>query len=478
MKVEFSSHSGRDSLNPSAQTGRLLNCYREPLVPGGKGQYQIRAVPGMEPFSSIDRVLMRALTVYDGKMLAICGGALFRADRPGVILADVGESADTTVSQNTGVLTIAANGTYQTWDGTALATPAPGALSDPGVEIGSVSYLGGYTILTERDGRRFQWSALADPKTFSGLDFASAETTDAPIIRGVVWRDVLMLFKRDSLEQWTRTGLASAKAFQRIPGGDIETGLADFGLVTLLPNGLAFVGSDGRVYIWGGSLTPISTPPVEVMLTEKRPERMFFYERRGHGFICLVFRDAPAWCYDVATGEWHERGEDDGPWSARASVKFNGKWFVGTDTGQVARLSSRCADFGRPLVRRARSLPVANAKPFIVHRVELFPRVGMDRQSDAGALLDDDEVALGYSATRILGDDGADGREAQIGIRTSRDGLTWGPLKERSLGQPGRFQTVVKWLNLGQFRRMASFELVLSSTTDIPIISTAEVEIS
>lgn len=478
MKVEFSSQSGRDSLNPAAQTGRLLNCYREPLIPGGKGQYQIRSVPGMQHFASVDRVLMRALTVYGGKMLTICGGGLFRADRPGALLGEVGESPETSISENTGVLTIAASGRYFTWDGTDLKTPSPGVLGDSGVEVGSVSYLGGYTILTERNGRRFQWSALVDPSSFNGLDFASVETTDKPIIRGVVWRDILMLFKEDSLEQWARTGQAGPYAFQRIPGGDIETGLADYGLVTLLPNGLSFVSSDGRIYLWGGSLVPISTPPVEVALTESSPERMFFYERRGHGFICVIFRNAPAWCYDLATGEWHERGADDAAWQARVSVKFGGDWYVGTDTGKIARLVSRCADFEAPLIRRARSLPVANSRPFVVRRLELFPRVGQDRQSDGGAILDDDERLLGYSANRVLGDRGPEGREAQIGLRTTRDGQTWGPVKERSLGQPGKLAQIVKWLNLGQFRRMAAFELVMSSTTDIPVLSVAEVEIT
>jgi len=451
MKVEFAAQSSRDGLNPSANTARMVNCYPEPLPPGGKGAYQIRAVPGMAAFSDLARVWMRAAAVYDGALHAICGGALFSIAANGTPteLAEVGDSAEAGLAENTGKLTIVSAGAYHTWDGTTLNTPSTGAITD----VASVSYLGSYTILTELGGRRIQWSGLADPDAFSGLDFASAETTDKPLIRGVVWRDVLMLFKAESIEQWARTGGAGPDAFQRIPGADMDIGLRSYGLVTTFPAGLAFASSDGKIMLFAGAMRPISTPPVEVALTENGPQRMFYYERRGHGFICVTFASGAAWCYDIATNSWHERDENGAPWSAVLSLKWGNDWYVGSDMGRMAKLTPRCEDFGSIMVRRAVSLPLYQSKPFTVAKLELFPRMGLDTQSDGPP----------------------DEREAQISIRTSRDGVTFGPEKARSLGVAGRYDLRASWRNLGQFQQTAVFEARISALEDIPLMSSAEV---
>jgi hypothetical protein len=473
MRVEFAAQSSRDGQNVSANTARLVNCYLEPLMPGAKGQSQIRAVPGMEAFADLGKVWMRAVAVYDDQLHAVCGGDLFRIAADGTVetLDSVGESPETTMADNTGFLTIVANGDYFTWDGTTLNTPSPGAIT----EVGSVSYLGGYTILTEKDGRRIQWSALADPETFSGLDFASAETTDKAIIRGVVWRDVLMVFKAQSIEQWARTGGAGPDAFQRIPGADFDIGLRGHSLVASFPAGLAFASSDGKIMLYAGGLRPISTPPMESALAQYTPLRMFYYEQRGHGFICVTFQGAAAWCYDLATGEWHEREEDGGAWTAAASIKWGENWFVGSDTGRVAKLVARCRDFNVRMVRMARSLPMLLPKPTVIASLELFPRMGMDRQANDDTILDDGESALSDDELHFLGDGGPDDQEAQISIRTSRDGVVFGPEKVRSLGQPGQHDLRVIWRQLGQFRSIACFEVRLSSDTDIPLASSGEV---
>lgn len=473
MKVEFAAQSSRDGLNPSANTARLVNCYLEPAMAGGKGAYQIRAVPGMAAFADLGRVWTRAMSVYEGVLHVICGGGLFRIANTGAatLIAEVGNTEEAGLAQNTGKLTIASGGAYYTWDGSALNTPATGAVTD----VASVSYLGGYTILTELGGRLVQWSGLADPETFNGLHFASAETTDKPLIRGVVWRDVLLLFKAESIEQWAVTGLAGPDALRRIPGADMDIGLRGYGLVATFPAGLAFASSDGKIMLYAGAMRPISTPPVEVALTESGPQRMFYYERRGHGFICVTFASGPAWCYDIATGVWHERDEHGRPWSASASVKCGHTWLVGTDTGRVAKLTERCMDFGSLMVRRAVSLPLYQSQPFTVAKLELFPRMGADKQGPGETVLDDGAALLADNELHPLGDDGPDGREAQISIRVSRDGVTFGPEKVRSLGVTGRYDLRSVWRNLGQFRQTATFETRLSSVEDIPLMSSAEV---
>ena len=114
MKVEFTSQSGRDGVNPSAQTGRLINLFREPLVAGAKAGYQLRAVSGMAQIADLDRVFMRDLRVFNGNLLSLCGGMLSRITANGVVteIGEVGDSEASNLSENTGYATIVADGSY------------------------------------------------------------------------------------------------------------------------------------------------------------------------------------------------------------------------------------------------------------------------------------------------------------------------------------------------------------------------------
>lgn len=455
-KVEFAGQSARDGLNAANNPARLINLYREPLVPGGRGGYTLRSVPGMASFADLGRVFMRALAPYNGNILAVCGGYLYSITPAGAVteIGSVGDSAETTIDVNTGIATIVANGDYYTWNGTTLTLVATGAVTD----AGSVLQLGSYTLVTELNGRKLQWSNLAVPGTFNALNFASAEITDDAIIRGIVVGDRILLLKASGFEQWTGTGLSGADAFQRISGAQVETGLASYGLVTTYPNGAAMVGTDGKVHAWNGAqLVPVSTPPVEVALSEYGPQRMFYYERRGHGFICITFTSALAWCYDIATGEWHERAENDGPWSVTASTRLGTTWYAGSDTGHIATLSPVCRDFGEPLIRRAISRRMDGAGRFTISKVEAFPRIGLDVQNDDG--------------------DPANA-EAMVSLMTSRDGgQTFGAEKPRSVGALGAYETRLTWRALGQFRSAVA-QFVLSCPADVPLLAEIDVEVA
>jgi hypothetical protein len=452
-KVEFVGSSARDQTNVKANPSRLVNGYREPVMPGGKAQFVLRSVLGMEDFAQLSGVFARDMTVFLGDLAVISGAALYRITTAGAV-TNVGALTDdpnTSTAENNGTLCIVSGGQYRTSDGATVSIPiSTGAITN----AGSVAYLGGYTLVSELNGRKVQWSGLVDPATFNGTHFASAEITTDPIIRHIAFKDALYIFKASGFERWGITGQAGANAFARIDGAQQEPGLKAFGLITSYPNGFAYVSSDGKVMaIAGGGLAPISTPPVEVALSENSPAKMHYYERRGHGFICLTFSDVMAWCYDIATGEWHERGEDDGPWTARVSAKLGNDWYIGADAGRVAKLSPACTDFGAPLVRRYVSRTLSQSERFSLAKIEAYPRVGLDTQtvSDLNA--------------------------ATVVLKTSRDGATWSEPKARSVGVTGAYQTRLTWRSLGLFRD-ATVELSVSSTADIPLLAEIDVEVA
>lgn len=447
-KVEFAGQSARDADNPAGNPSRLVNAYREPMVPGGRSGGVLRAVPGMADFAEVNAVFVRAMSEFSGAIMAIVGESLYRINSDGSVLfvGDIDATDDIAgLDQSTGYVVAVAGRKYWHWNGTTLTTIAAGNVPNPA----SIAYLGGYVIVSDYGTRVFGWSGLANPTAWSGLDFASAEITPDPIIRLVAFKDALYIFKSSGFERWAVTGAAGPDAFQRIGGAQEEPGLLSYGLIVTFPNGLSYVGSDGRVYVFG--IGPISTPPVEVAIERLSPERMFYYEQRGHGFICLVFGETFAWCYDTATGEWHERSQEDGPWQAKASVKVGASWYVGTDAGKIAQLTDMCADFGSPMVREFVSRTLETGDRFIVSKIEAFPRIEGDVQGDG------------------------DTTEAKVTLEMSRDGgFTYGLAKDRGVGAVGAYETRLVWRSLGQFRK-ATMKLSLSSTTDIPLLSEIDV---
>ncbi|MGB1215819.1 MAG: hypothetical protein ACPG4X_20795, partial [Pikeienuella sp.] len=374
--VEFVGQSARDSDNVSSNTSRLLNCYREPVVPGGATGHVLKSVLGQEAFADLSTVLLRDMQVVDGMIYAAAGGALYEVSSAGVSTnrGAVPDDENTSIAGNFGSVAVVSGGTYSLWDGTALTTPTGGAFTN----FGSVCYVGGYSVFTQLNGRQFQWSALADASTLDALNFQTADSRDDKNIRGVALNGRLLVFKERSIETWYITGQAGANVFGRVAGGTIDTGLKDFNLLAEFPGGIFFVGDDGIVYLMSGALQPVSTPPVETAVSQSNPTHCYLYEDEGHKFLCIRFSDRPTWCYDLSTGEWHERAEGrlHGPWSVTTTVELGGNWYAGNINAVINRLARTNEDLGDELRNRAVSFEVYNdGQRFKVAEVEILGRV-------------------------------------------------------------------------------------------------------
>lgn len=424
MELRFVGQSARDADNLTGATSRLVNVYPEPTV---GGQPWLKSVLGMDEHAQLDGVFVRALDEVGGVLYAACGGKLvsIAADGSITILGAVTDGAEATISGNNGKVLCCIGGKYYMWDGLALTEPAAGAFS----AFGSVTYLANYTILTEVGGIKVQWSKLGDASDLDGLNFATADGRDDRIVRALAINGVLWIFKETSREAWYETGQAGPDAFLRMAGGVYDIGLAGFGLIAPIVGSAFLIGSDGRAHLVNGNgLQPISTPPVETAIKSFRPKHCFSYEDEGHTFCVVTFKDCPAWVYDVATGEWHERAEgaDLGPWGAAVSAQWNGRWYVGRDTGEVSVLRRTNRDGALPLVREVTSETLRlDGRRFAVRELELFPRQGF-----------------------------ADGT---MGLTLSRDGgLTWGEEKARAIGPVGNYGGRIIWRNLGLARQLTA----------------------
>lgn len=425
-QIEFFGQSVADGDNIAANPSRLVNLYREPVPSGGRGGAVLKSVPGLQPFSQLPGVFTRQIAEIDGKLFAVVGARLYEIATDGgyVDRGAIADDENTTIAGNNGNVTIVANGDYYLWNGTTLTNPTPGAFSD----FGSHDYIGNYTVLTELNGRRFQWSDIADPADLPGLNFSTADGRDDNLIRPFAINGVLYLFKQTSHEVWYVTGGSGANAFERQAGGVVDVGLKAHNLICRIPGAAFFVGDDNRAHLVSGQVQPVSTPAVETAIKDKRPRACFAYEDEGHTFCVITFRDCAAWVYDVALGEWHERAEGVtlDPWSATTATKFNGEWYCGRDDASLFQFAKIGTDDNGPLIREATSRTLhQDGQRFSVSELELFPRQGF--------------------------------QSASIELEISRDGgLVWTPPKVRTIGPVGNYAGRVIWRNLGQCRQITA----------------------
>lgn len=454
-QLEFVARSSRDSDFVAATTERLVNLFCEPLPEGAQARFVLKSVLGSQQLADLDGAFVRAFAQVPAsdlteRLFALCGGRLVQIDAAGVQLdrGAVPDDVVSSISGNRGDVTMTADGRYFVWDGSTLSEPTAGAFSS----FGSVEFLGGYTLLTEKGGRRFQWSALADPATLPGLNFASAEARDDVILRGLAINGNYWIFKATSVEIWALTGQANENAFSQIPGTTIENGLLAFGLVTKIPSGAFYVSTDGKAYIASGAQArPVSNPAVETAISQGTPTDCFYYEDEGHSFCVIRFAGRPAWVLDLATNLWHERATLSGPWRATGSARAFGAWHVSGNGGLIETLQRNNVDGAQPLIRRAvsRTLYIEGNR-FRIPMVEFLGRMG---RSDLG-------------------------RPASIVMRVSRDGgLTFGNERTASMGALGQYEQRAVFRSLGQARRLV-VDVTLSDPADLTLLSSANVVVA
>lgn len=474
--IEFAGQSARDPDSRAANSSRLINCHREKV--GGRTDYVLRKVLGMVAFTSVNAVFCRAMH-WDGTYIfAAVGGYLWRISSDGTTtsIGAIIDSAETTIASNNGILTVTAGGTYYNYDGATLTTPGTGAFSD----MGSLTFIGQRTVITERGGRRFQWSDVADATTLGG-SFATTESRDDNNLRVLAHAGILWFFKERSIERWYED---ATDVFAPVSGGTIDVGLKSYGLICKTPAAVFFVGSDGKAYLVGSEIKPVSNVAVETAIEQGTPDSCFYYRDEGHEFVCIHFEDRPAWVFDLSALEWHERAEglDLGPWSATQCVEaWNGDFITGNTTGSFNQLARVSNDIGEPLISQATGHSIrVDGNRFRVAKAEVFGKLGVSSgampvilqiaglevldASDGGALL-------------ILDDSGI-ARDPKVMLEVSRDyGITFGEPKVRSLGVPGDYDITVRWRSLGQFRSFTP-RLSWADNTDITIDATMSVALA
>jgi len=443
MLLEFAGQSASDPDNGWANTSRLLNCYREFA---GDGVTVVKPVLGVALFGDGLPGPARATARVNGQLYHVQNGTLYRYSESGsrMVLGSVVDSPVTSISGNNSYVAIAAGGVYYVFDieDETLTEIEPGPLES----VIDVVFFGQRTVLLN-SGRKVAWSALADPTSLDGLDFATTEARDERNLRALPIAGVLWIFKETSIEQWQNTPTGP----QAIVGGAMEPGLKARNLLTQTPNGAFFIGSDNKAYyVRGGAMQPVSTVGVETSIQTEGPEDCVYYQDEGHEMCVITFPSRPAWCFDISTGEWHERPD----FRVRTAASAYGKFFVSRDDFGIYELARNGLDFVGGLVCTVVGRTVANgANWFTVARMHVECQVGVVSRGE---------------------DTSVERQTAALLLNVSKDqGNSYGQTKTRSLGFIGDHNTEVVWRSLG---RMKQFTPKLSWSDPITISAKATVD--
>lgn len=441
-------YAARSPSDPAANPANLVNLYPEPAMDGSKTAHFLRSAVGLTEWGDAGETWCAAMFPMDNTLYAVFGDRLHRFGTGGghSVLGDV-QRGRASMARNGDRLTVVSGGQYYVTDNDVISSPTPGAFD----AFGSVAFLAGRTVLTERGGQRVQWSDVNDPAELDGLNFGIADQRDDDLVRVLNSSGVLMLFGERSTEIWGVTGQGGSSAFALIPGAVRDTGLAGYDLVTPAGGAVFLVANDGIAYIAAGTeWRAVSTPPVNRAIEAGGARSCVYWEDGGHKFAAIVFTDRPAWVYDLATGLWHTRaeGRQEGPWRVATAVPFDGGWRFGAHDGKVYSPVRDGTDAGGIYYRRATSLPIERAGQwFSVARLAVGASNGQQVTAD----------------------------EVFLTLETSRDGVTWGPAVARGLGFDGDFLKRAEWRAVGRSKQM-TFRLSMTAPCDFSLWSDVEVD--
>jgi hypothetical protein len=308
----------------------------------------------------------------------------------------------------------------------------------------TVEYFSGYFVFIDPATQTFYKSALEDALTIDPLDFATANAAPDKLIGMAVTGKALLLLGEAVGEVWQDAGLADF-TFQANTGALIQAGLLGAHTVKGLDNSIFWLGRDvggaGIVYrLEGFQARRISTMAVEQAIQRAISDGedmtkavAYSYQQGGHSFYVLQVPGLDTtWCYDAASGQWHERAELVNGDYAQHRIRYHaycyGKHLGAGDDDVIYEYDVDAND---------------NAGDVLV-RDRISPHYATPRM---------DRIQFGAFELDCTVGKGKGDEEAKVLLRYSNDGgLTWGNWREGTLGKLGERYARARFLRCGSAR--------------------------
>ena len=306
---------------------QTINFY--PEIPPGSAKVPgwLVPTPGLEPFVVLDNAPIRALFSQDGRTFAVSGTSFYEifANRTvalrGSTTLDGRPATISSNGTNGSQLFVTSGGVGYIYD---LTTNVIAPIADPDfpspVEMGWFS--DGYFGALKRGTNQFQTSALFDGTDWDALDVYQISTTSDLVVAQVPLRREIYTFGSLYTSVWQNVGASTI--YQPIAGVSIEQGAGAPYAAVPLDNTIYFLSQNTngtRMIFRFNGYTPerVSNHAVEFALNQcprVSDAIAWTYQDEGHTFYVLYLPAPPVagsgvdhttWCYDVATGQWHER---------------------------------------------------------------------------------------------------------------------------------------------------------------------------
>lgn len=432
------------SQSPIGSNQELMNFYLEKLPAGGTNQFAHYPTPGLDPFYASADTPGRAIFAEDGRVWIVIGASLYELFRTGTALLRG------TLARDQYQATICSNGVTQLFITSGdvgycldTTTNVLTTVLASGATMGAS--LGGYFIAFDLNQARIRISGLLDGLTWDPTQFAQRSLASDPWRSMLVVNGRIYLFGTKTTELWGNTG-----AFP-FPLAPITTNLIQFGIAAPfaaanLQDTAAWLahsdaGAGQILQTRGLAVEELQDEGVAYALsrfTTIEDAAVWGYEDQGHPFLLFDFPSANAtFGYDGNMQAWHKRGYWDSGNSIFTAWRPCGhahEWdlhlVIDRNSGTVYRMDvSLGLDVGGAPIRR-------------LHRP---PALFKENQL---LTLDSLEIFLESGLGLVTGQ----GSDPTVSLHLSRDGKTYGNIRDRSAGKIGQYSKRVRWNRCGQGR--------------------------
>lgn len=429
------------------------------------------ATPGLKLLASSGAGANRGSEVMDGVPYFVQGNFLYSLDRT---VTNDEESFSTTeigfisglgnvsmAENGTQLMILVPGGTGYIYDGTSLVEITDTDFTANG-NPQYVTFVDGYFACVT-DSKKFIVSALNDGTSWNALDVGSAEIDPDAIMAAEPLDNILRVFGTETTESFQNIG-GSGFPFQRIPGSAKYKGLfARFSLISM-DDQLFWVGGGkhDEAGIWrmaGNQIEKVSTDAVDQLLQELTADQLddvngWSYSDQGQFFVGWNLENTTI-VYSLTTSRWHERKSrtydvlgypNEKAWRCRGIVRAYDR-IIGADriNGNLGEVDLDTFDeYGNEVLRYGSTQPFENIEGrFSVPLFELHTEAGVGN---------------------------SDTPDPQLRVAFSRDGVTYGPERSRSLGKVGERNKRQVWRMNGTFDYRAVMRWAFSGKTKLRII--------
>lgn len=433
MEVRFG-HKAYKSRSLPFSAQECINCYVEAADGEARGRILVQGTEGLTAFADTGNNAIEGICKFGSDVYAVTDTRLKRITSAGAV-SDIGVitgSGHADIACSDTYIVVVRDGKGWTYNGTTFAQITDADFLTPS----SVIYLDGYFIFTKAASDTFFISALNDPTSYDGTEFAAAEAAPDNLVRVFEDHRDLFLFGEQTTEVWYNAGDVDFP-FVRRQDAYLERGCLAPWSIAKDDNTVFWLGDDGLFYTMAG-YTPkvISTDAIATaveQMTAPEDAEGFCYTFDRHKFYVVTFpTDGVTYQFDTATGLWSQRQSFElGRWRSQNHVKAFGKNLVGdSQSGKLFELNPDVfTEDGGVLKRTVTSPPIhSGVNRLAMTRLDLVFESGVGLTTGQGS---DPQVMLQWS------DDG---------------GRTWSDEHWRGIGKKGEYGDRARWFAMGQFR--------------------------